>query len=280
MLIGVSGVSDTLNHSILPNLQPNLQIGMAVMALLLFSCSASVLSYSQTRSRGSILLDKLSGLSLLGSLVGCILWAFSFYRAELALDADLLIGLAVVSIGTFLLFFQRILLAPSIIGPIALFFLMRSYFLSGNHGTGILGSNSLLLNAHIGFAVVGQAFALVSPILALFYLVQSHLLKNTQSGFLMRGVPGLDKLQTWLMFLLQIGLVFISFALLTGVIYAAGTDELAAMWPKTIWAFVIWCWYISVLMFRIALNKSMRDVAVFSIFGAILAAIGWGVFYA
>lgn len=250
------------------------------MGLLLFSCSASILSYRQDRSKGYLALDILAGGGFVAALLGSFFWAYSFYTAQLALDADLLIGLSVIFIGVFLLLAQKVMLAPAVIGPVALFFLMRSFFLSGNHGTGLLGSNSLLLNVHILFAIVGQAFALVAPLLAVFYLLQSYLLKNSQRGFLILGLPGLDKLQTWLIWLLQIGLVFISIALVTGVVFAAQSEALASMWPKTIWAFLIWCWYISVLVFRFAWNKPMRDVAWFSIAGAILAIAGWGVFYA
>jgi ABC-type uncharacterized transport system permease subunit len=251
------------------------------MILLLFACCVSILSFSEKRGRSFGWLDKISASLLVGSFLTSLLWIYRDYSLQIALDANLLLGTLIVAMGCFLLFVQRVLVAPSIVGPIALFFLMRSFFQSGFQGTGIQGSNGLLLNVHILFAVCGQAVALVAPILALFYLVQNYLLKKSIASVPIQGIPSLDLLQTWLLWLLQIGLVLISFALVTGLTYAAQTEAYGALWPKTIWAFTVWCWYIAVLFVRYVGKRPMRDVAAFSIVGAMLVGVGfWSMFYA
>lgn len=142
---------------------------------------------------------------------------------------------------------------------------------------------SLLGKLHIGFAVLGQAFAIIACAISLVYLWQQSLLKKRLLDQLPAGVPAIDRLAALLMATLWSGFILITLGLVSGAIFIQVTPVAPELrlGAKVSWAVVVWLWYLVTLLARNVLNKPMRRIAQMSLAGLIMLALtyfGMGVF--
>lgn len=163
------------------------------------------------------------------------------------------------------------------VAPLATFILLVQFFLVPRRVPGAVATtDSLLLKSHVTAAVLGQAFAIIACAISVLYLWQQNLLKKKLLDQLPKNVPAIDKLDLLLMLSLWAGFIFLTFGLLSGAIFVqfyAMPDQ--GLWLKTLWAVLVWAWYLAILLARNVFNRPSKRIAQMSLAGFVLLAFSY-----
>lgn len=193
--------------------------------------------------------------NLLGLKAGMLL---SVILGWLAIFAQILRGLRVLSV---------------FIAPLATLLLILQFLLTPSQA--YFDQGSWLMQAHIGLAVVGEAFAICACGMAIFFLWQQKVLKKKLITQINQRLPGLESLHHWLMVSLQVGFCFLTFGLISGATYTQiyHTQTGSELDAKVIWAIIVWVWYLSILVGKSLFHLSRKRIAQMSLGGFALLAI-------
>lgn len=127
---------------------------------------------------------------------------------------------------------------------------------------------STFLVCHIACAVSGEILAVFAAFLSILYLGQRQMLKKKNFVHLMAKAPALDLLDELLTVALAAGFLFLSIALISGVIFLVqnegGTHRFL---PKLIWSTLVWVWYFLAILLKISLKVPTRKVAQMGLLG-------------
>jgi ABC-type uncharacterized transport system permease subunit len=162
------------------------------------------------------------------------------------------------------------------VAPLAtLILLLKSFMAPGRIDAATAGSVSVLSQIHIGFAVLGQAFAIIACAVSVLYLWQQNLLKKKLLDQLPQNLPAIDRLSTVLVASLWSGFVFITLGLLTGALFTQMRGGLsdAGIAAKVAWAIAVWIWYLATLLAKNVFNRPSKRIAQMSLGGFLLMAM-------
>ncbi|MBP9706560.1 MAG: cytochrome c biogenesis protein CcsA [Oligoflexales bacterium] len=177
----------------------------------------------------------------------------------------------------------RIDIIGSLTSPVLVVLLLLELFSKKTQLNDVTATYSLLAFVHISLSIIGQAFAIVASALALRYLWLQRILKNKILNQLKEGDPSLGKLDRHLHLSLWVGFIFITFGLVTGAafLHLLALDSIDInLISKTIWALIVWCWYLIILLARNTFGLPTRRVAELSVLGFFLLAIAFfGIFF-
>ena len=132
-----------------------------------------------------------------------------------------------------------------------------------------INSEGSFLACHIAGALAGEIFAVIACFLSIVYLGQRRFLKEKRFAHLIRKLPALDFLEDVWIALLSTGFLFLSVALVSGVIFLfyTETDHFRDHITKLIWALVVWIWYLSALFARLVRDLPTKTLAKQSVLG-------------
>lgn len=158
-------------------------------------------------------------------------------------------------------------LIGSLVAPFAIFVLLYqlfSYRLDSHVGP----APDFFAITHISLALIGVTFGILACVIAAIYLRHQSLLKSKKITMIPKYSPSLSTLDRYLFRFLWLGFSFLTLGLITGAIYAGlygFKGQLLS--PKTLWAFVVWGWYLAVLIARNVLGWPSRRIATMSLIG-------------
>ncbi len=132
------------------------------------------------------------------------------------------------------------------------------------------------MSIHIVVSVIGEAFAIIAFVVAIFYLLQQKALKKKQLNRLQFTQVSISKLNQALIISIWLGFLFLTCGLIMGSIYSQFyfTGDRATLLGKVLWAFLVWLWYLGALLCRNFFNLSAKKMAWLTIAGFILLALG------
>ncbi|MBC7534050.1 MAG: cytochrome c biogenesis protein CcsA [Oligoflexus sp.] len=162
------------------------------------------------------------------------------------------------------------------VAPFAMILLLVQFLFFAPHSPAETEAPSFLLYAHIITSVIGEAFAIISCVLAIFYLMQQRAMKTKQLDRLQAAQVPISKLNSALMATLWAGFVFLTSGLIMGAVYLqffyVGDRE--SLMGKIIWAFAVWLWYLATLVCKNMANLPAKKLAWMTIVGFGLLVVG------
>ncbi len=162
------------------------------------------------------------------------------------------------------------------VAPLSMIILLAQFLFIPPHGPANSEGPSALMYAHILTSVLGEAFAIIACVLAVFYLMQQRALKNKNLDRLQAAQVPISKLTTALMATLWIGFILLTSGLIMGAVYSQffmiGDRE--SLMGKIIWAFAVWVWYLATLVGKNLMNLPAKKLAWMTIAGFGLLALG------
>lgn len=218
----------------------------------------------------------LGTIALSGLLVVCLLIETESGRSNHIPSFLFAAALAWVTVVVWMRW--RMQLIGAFMAPVIALTLMLDIFFGAQLGGAAEASPpGLLLAVHIGSAIIGEVFAVAACGASLMLLWQQRKLKNRQLQSLPVKFPALDTLGEALGSTLWIGFGFITISLLSGAILTMTVPPLmgTALKLKTIWAILVWIWYLTILVLRHVLHYRAQKIARMSLFGFVLLAISW-----
>jgi len=180
-------------------------------------------------------------------------------------------SLAVV--GIFILFERRykVFILGSFVMPLALLLLAASAAFSAVIPPLNPALRSNWLAVHTGMAFLGYAAFAISFGASIMYLIQSHFLKKRRLGSLFQKLPPLDVLDDISYRCLTFGFPLLTFAIITGAIWAETAWGTYWSWdPKETWSLITWFIYAALLHGRLTTGWRGRKAALLSIFGFVI----------
>ncbi len=176
-------------------------------------------------------------------------------------------------------FIWRLELIGTFTAPIvSLALLVDSYFGHLNQVQNQLSvSKSLVLKIHIASALVGQAFAAAACGISLLLLWQERKLKSRDLISVPKSFPAMHTLDKVLRYTLWVGFSFITVGLLTGAVIVRDLDAQnhLALGSKSLWAILVWGWYLAILVLAQILSYRPHKIARMSLIGFLLMALTW-----
>jgi cytochrome c-type biogenesis protein CcsB len=173
-------------------------------------------------------------------------------------------------IGVFIIFERRykVFILGSFVTPLALLLLLASTLFP----TAIMPLNPALkskwLLVHTTMAFFGYATFAVAFGAAIMYLIQERFLKRKKLGELYRKLPSLDTLDDINYRCLTFGFPLLTFAIITGAIWAETAWGTYWSWdPKETWSLITWFVYAALLHGRLTTGWRGRKAAVLAIVG-------------
>ena len=123
------------------------------------------------------------------------------------------------------------------------------------------------LGFHVSTAIVAYGAFGVSFVLALIFLLRERI---TRGGFLDRHIPDKEKLDLISYRSIALGLLFLTFTIVTGAIWAERAWGSYWSWdPKETWSLITWIIYAIYLHLRINRGWKGRAAAIFAVIGFI-----------
>ncbi|MCX8069218.1 MAG: c-type cytochrome biogenesis protein CcsB [Thermodesulfovibrionales bacterium] len=130
--------------------------------------------------------------------------------------------------------------------------------------------NSIWLLFHATFAFVGNASFAVASGIGVMYLIQERYLKKKKKGGFFNKLPSVQILDEINYKLITIGFPLITFAIITGALWAESAFGFYWRWdPKETWSLFTWFIYALILHLRIIRGWRGKKAAILSIFGFI-----------
>jgi ABC-type uncharacterized transport system permease subunit len=164
--------------------------------------------------------------------------------------------------------------------PVIVITLLSHIFFSSRvplPGTGVDAYDPNSLRIHIASAIIGQTFAILACGMSLLFLWLDKKLKNRQLNDLPASYPAITTLTKALHSTLWIGFAFITLSLLTGAHFSL-SGQLPNdhnIYPKVVWAILVWAWYLSILVLKGILGYRPQKVARMSLIGFVIMAASW-----
>ncbi|HJV35926.1 c-type cytochrome biogenesis protein CcsB [Geomonas sp.] len=176
-------------------------------------------------------------------------------------------------VGVFIMFERRykVSILGSFVIPLALLVLLVSAAFS--HAIPPLNPalKSKWLAVHTTMAFLGYAAFAVSFGTSIMYLIQSHFLKKRRLGSLFQKLPPLDVLDEISYRCLTIGFPLLTFAIISGAIWAETAWGTYWSWdPKETWSLITWLIYAALLHGRLTTGWRGRKAAMLSIVGFVI----------
>jgi len=127
--------------------------------------------------------------------------------------------------------------------------------------------HSVWLPIHVTLAILGYAMFVLAASVSIVYLAHESRLKSKRAlGPANEGAPSLEKLDRINYRLLGWGFIMLSFAIVSGAIWADATWGHFWSWePKESWSLVIWILYASLLESRLTVGWRGRRAAALTI---------------
>ncbi len=123
------------------------------------------------------------------------------------------------------------------------------------------------LGFHVSTAIIAYGAFGVSFVLSIIFLLRDRM---TQNGFLDQHIPDKDKLDIISYRSISLGLLFLTFTIITGAIWAERAWGSYWSWdPKETWSLVTWIIYAIYLHLRIRRGTEGRAAAIFAVIGFI-----------
>jgi cytochrome c-type biogenesis protein CcsB len=180
-------------------------------------------------------------------------------------------SLAVVAV--FILFERsyKVFILGSFVTPVALLLLAASAAFSSVIPPLNPALKSKWLIVHTSLAFIGYAAFAVSFGTSIMYLIQSHFLKKRRLGSMFQKLPSLDVLDEISYRCLTFGFPLLTFAIITGAIWAETAWGTYWSWdPKETWSLITWFIYAALLHGRLTTGWRGRKAAMLSIFGFVV----------
>ena len=177
---------------------------------------------------------------------------------------------SLATVGMFLVFESRY--RSSILGsfvvPLALIILATSAAFSSVIPPLNPALKSKWLAIHTIMAFLGYAAFAISFGVSVMYLIQSHFLKQRKLGPMFQKLPPLDMLDDISYRCLTIGFPLLTFAIISGAIWAETAWGTYWSWdPKETWSLITWFIYAALLHGRLTTGWRGRKAAMLSIVG-------------
>jgi len=162
------------------------------------------------------------------------------------------------------------------VAPLSMIILLAQFLFFAPHDPVETEGPSALLYAHIVTSVLGEAFAIISCVIAVLYLMQQRAMKTKRLDRLQAAQVPISKLNTALMGTLWVGFVLLTSGLIMGAVYSQFflIGDRASLMGKIIWAFAVWLWYLATLVCKNLANLPAKKLAWMTIVGFGLLAIG------
>ena len=173
-------------------------------------------------------------------------------------------------VGIFIAFESRyrVYILGSFVVPLALLILATSTAFSSVIPPLNPALKSKWLAVHTGMAFLGYAAFAISFGVSIMYLIQSHFLKKRKLGPMFQKLPPLDMLDDISYRCLTIGFPLLTFAIISGAIWAETAWGTYWSWdPKETWSLITWFIYAALLHGRLTTGWRGRKAAMLSIFG-------------
>ena len=123
------------------------------------------------------------------------------------------------------------------------------------------------LGFHVSTAIIAYGAFGVSFVLSIIFLLRDRI---TGSGFLDQHIPGKEKLDIISYRSIALGLLFLTFTIVTGAIWAEQAWGSYWSWdPKETWSLITWIIYSIYLHLRIRRGTEGRAAAIFAVIGFI-----------
>ena len=121
------------------------------------------------------------------------------------------------------------------------------------------------LGFHVSTAIIAYGAFGVSFVLGVIFLLRERM---RQSGFLDQHIPNREKLDVIAYRSVSLGLLFLTFTIVTGAIWAERAWGSYWSWdPKETWSLVTWIVYAAYLHLRIRRGWQGRAAAIFAVIG-------------
>jgi len=161
--------------------------------------------------------------------------------------------------------------------PVLTFLLGLYFFATSLHPSMPQYLEKTLLGLHIAGASMGQLLALTSGILSVLFLWQEKLLKQKNLRHLPPRLPSLESLGEILSASLFIGFLYLTLALISGILYILFFTEYRHVLPqgKILWASLVWGWYLVILLSQRWGHMPTRRIAIMSLVGFCFLALAF-----
>jgi cytochrome c-type biogenesis protein CcsB len=177
---------------------------------------------------------------------------------------------SLATVGIFILFESRYksTIMGAFVTPVALLILATSAAFSSVIPPLNPALKSKWLAIHTVMAFLGYAAFAISFGVSIMYLIQSHFLKKRKLGPMFQKLPPLDMLDDISYRCLTIGFPLLTFAIISGAIWAETAWGTYWSWdPKETWSLITWFIYAALLHGRLTTGWRGRQAAMLSIFG-------------
>lgn len=248
-----------------------------IIALVAFAASSILYlqSFSAAPSRAQLQKGAYS-LFLSATLLMSIntINIFNFSASHLISTFILISSICWITVLAKIIFDFRMLGAFA--APFSMIVLLIQFLFFAPHSPAETVAPSFLLYAHIITSVMGEAFAIIACILAIFYLMQQRAMKAKQLDRLQAAQVPISKLNSALMSTLWAGFVLLTSGLIMGAVYLQFfyVGDRNALMGKIIWAFAVWIWYLATLVSKNLANLPAKKLAWMTIIGFGLLVVG------
>lgn len=248
-----------------------------ISALIAFAASSGLYLHSFAKSRTQ---EKIHRAAYALLVLAALLMAFNTVNAFLYNMQHLTSSFVLITATAWLTVFAQLLfnlrIVGSIVAPLSTLIMLIQFFFVPPHDTVNSENPGVLMSVHILVSVVGEAFAIIAFVIAIFYLVQQQALKKKQLNRLQHTQVSISKLNEALVLSIWLGFIFLTCGLIIGSIYSQFyfNGDRADLLGKVLWAFLVWAWYLGTLLSRNFFNLSAKRLAWMTIIGFMLLAIG------
>ncbi|HWI41618.1 MAG TPA: c-type cytochrome biogenesis protein CcsB [Verrucomicrobiae bacterium] len=180
---------------------------------------------------------------------------------------------SLATVGVFLALQRkyRVPVLGSFVTPVALVLLLVSVSFSQAIGTLNPALKSRWLLVHTTFAFSGYAAFAVAFGAAFMYLLQERFLKKKKFGEMYRRLPSLEMLDEINYKCLTFGFPLLTFAIITGAIWAESAWGTYWSWdPKETWSLITWFVYAALLHGRLTTGWRGKKAAYLAIVGFVI----------
>lgn len=248
-----------------------------ISALIAFAGSSGLYLHSFSKSSTQEKIHRAAyGLFMLAAFLMVFNTANAFFHQLQHMTSSFVLITATAWITIFAQVFFNLRILGSIVAPLSTLIMLIQFFMVAPHGEAAVESTGVLMSTHIVVSVVGEAFAIIAFVIAVFYLVQQKALKKKQLNRLQHTQVSISKLNDALILSIWLGFIFLTCGLIMGAIYSQFyfTGDRMTLVGKVLWAFLVWLWYLVTLLSRNFFNLSAKRLAWMTILGFVLLVIG------
>ncbi|MCX6129112.1 MAG: cytochrome c biogenesis protein CcsA [Proteobacteria bacterium] len=249
-----------------------------ITALVAFAVSSGLYLQSFAKSSTQEKINRAAyGMFMLAAflMAGNTVNAYFYNLKYLTSSFVLITALAWITVFAQVFFNLRVI--GTIVAPLSTLIMLIQFFFIAPHGVpDIEDSPTGLMAIHILVSVLGEAFAIIAFVIAVFFLLQQRALKKKQLQRLQGTQVSISSLNQALLISIWLGFILLSCGLILGAIYSQFyfKGDRVGLIGKVLWAFLIWLWYLVTLMSRNFFNISAKKLAWMTIIGFILLALG------